>query len=395
MVARTGHVTSAISAIRTARSWDTYYKAIQTGKWSWTALVRQWLRLLLSLFPAGCIEFVLDDFITCRSSRKAPAVGRHHDHCKRPNRPTFLLGQLRVSLAVICRHRTRAAALPLLYRLMPVSGNTNKLRAAKTLVRVLLKWLPRGFPVILLMDAWYMKGPLLLPLTERGVTIIGQVRKDTMLYLDPLPRKPGTRGRQPKFGQRITRESITALCPLRNRNVRAYGKMRLFQLREITAKARFLKGRPVKVVWCRFMNDLQRWSEWRLILSTDPAMSGAEIVERYARRWLTEPMFNEVKHHFGLQNAWQQTRRALARWTALLSLAYGLPRLLALRFGPEAGYALFPIPWRRGRPVTAGWMAEAVGNRFRNVAVRDLWDPKSGNFRPDWARRPPDFHRAA
>jgi hypothetical protein len=74
-----------------------------------------------------------------------------------------------------------------------------------------------------------------------------------------------------------------------------------------------------------------------LLISTDQTIAAEDIIVTYALRWWTEPMINELKNIFGLINAWEQTRQVLARWTMMLSLAYSLPRLLALWLGPLKG----------------------------------------------------------
>ncbi len=150
----------------------------------------------------------------------------------------------------------------------------------------------------------------------------------------------------------------------------AYGKLRSFQFHCLTAQVRFLKGHLCKIVWSRFLDDHDRWTNWHLLICTDKNLSPQDIISTYALRWWTEPMFNELKNLFGLINAWQQTRQVLARWTMLLSLAYSLPRLLSLWLGSVKGEKLFSIPWRANRPVTAGWIADAITILF-------LWFPDS------------------
>ncbi len=395
MVCRGGHISSALLAVRPQLSWTAYYKAIEKGRFQWLALARQWMRLILKRIPNRSIEFAIDDFPLPRSSKKAPCAGWHYDHAHRPNRPKFLWGQLRVSLAVICRHKGRVAAFPLLFRLIRKKGNTTKLDAARLLMSVLMTWLPDRFLIILLLDAWYMKSSLVVPLIRDGVTVIGQVRKDTALFLPPdnPPRKK--RGRPRKYGEKLTLENIGRFCRPVEKTLFAYGSERVFQFYQTKAKVRFLDGRLCKIVWCRFMSDNPSWSDWHLLISTDPDMDGAEVITRYARRWWTEPMFNEIKHLFGLKNAWQQTRQTLARWSMILCLAYGLPRLLALCLGPNAAYTMFPIPWRKNRPATAGGMAAAIGRLFGNLNVRAMWNRKSKKFQPEFTDSPEDLGRAA
>ena len=376
MIARRGHITSAILAIRPGLYWNSYFKAIEKGRFIWLLLAKKWLTLLIYLFQLDELIVTIDDFITPRASKKAPSVGWHHDHAKRPNRPRFLWGQLRVCLGIICQKDSRFAALPLLLRLMHTTGNTNKLTTALFLSKLLHKHIPLYMRVKVLIDAWFMKSPLVLELIRMGAVVIGQVRKDSVLYLpkESLGEKP--RGRPRKYGQKLTFEHVEQKYSRQQKKLQAYGKVRTFQFYSALAQVRFLKGLLCKIVWCRFLNDRGRWTKWHLLLCTDKHLSGEEIITTYALRWWTEPMFNELKNIFGLINAWEQTRQVLARWTMVLCLAYSLPRLLSLVLGPVKGAKLFSIPWRIDRPVTAGWIAEAIAHYFYGFPVRRLWNRK-------------------
>jgi hypothetical protein len=99
MIARRGHIFSAILSIRTALSWNSYYKAVEQGRFIWLLLAKRWLLLLIDVFQLNELVLTLDDFISVRASKKAPAVGWHFDHAKRSNRPKFLWGQLRLHLS--------------------------------------------------------------------------------------------------------------------------------------------------------------------------------------------------------------------------------------------------------------------------------------------------------
>ena len=96
MISRNGHITDALFAIRFHRFWGTYHKIIEKGRFEWMKLARRWLELLIQLFGVEAINLAIDDFITFRSSKKAPSCAIHHDHAHRSNRPKFVRGQLRV-----------------------------------------------------------------------------------------------------------------------------------------------------------------------------------------------------------------------------------------------------------------------------------------------------------
>jgi hypothetical protein len=71
---------------------------------------------------------------------------------------------------------------------------------------------------------------------------------------------------------------------------------RRVHLRAIVAVARFLKGAPVRAVWCQFFND--KWKECtrrRLILAPEVDLDAQAIVQFYARRWDIEPLRHNLK----------------------------------------------------------------------------------------------------
>lgn len=377
MISRRGHITSAILAIRPKLFWNSYFKAIEQGRFVWLLLAKRWLVLLIDVFQLDELVLTLDDFISVRASKKAPAVGWHFDHAKRSNRPNFLWGQLRVCLGIVCRQGSRAAAFPLLLKLMPATGNTNKLKAATFLMKLLHKHIALHMRVKVLIDAWFMRGPLVLELIRMGAVVIGQARKDSALYLPPDTPKKKPRGRPRKYGLRLTFEQVEQKYSRQQKQLQAYGKVRTFQFYSAIVKVRFLKGTLCKIVWSRFLNDHGCWTKWHLLICTDKTLAAEDVITTYALRWWTEPMFNELKNIFGLINAWEQTKQVLARWTMILCLAYSLPRLLSLVLGPVKGARLFSIPWRINRPVTAGWIAEALTHYFYGFPVRRLWDRKS------------------
>lgn len=375
MMNSSGQVSGAVIAVRAKLSWTAYYKAVTRGHFSWLAISRRWLELLRRLFPRATLTLAIDDTFTPRASKKAPSATCYYDHAHKANRPRFMHGQVRVAVALVLTYGGRTAAFPLLWRLQRATGNRSKLAAANVMLCVVFQWLSSATSIRLLLDAWYMKRPLLLPLIKKGVVIIGQVRRDTALYLFPNPPTKKGRGRPRIYGEKLT-EKLIATYPIRQSRIHAYGKTRLFEYRCVCAKVRFLKGHLARVVWCRFQKGQKGWSKWVLLLSTDPSIPAERVIKTYGRRWWVESMFHDIKHRFGLHNAWQQSRQSLARWTTLISLAYGLPRLMALWLGPQRGAQIYPIPWRRLRPVTAGWVATGIAEYFRHIDVRVSWDRK-------------------
>jgi hypothetical protein len=336
--ATTRGVTDAILAAGLTRSWTTYYWFLEYGRWTWLAVWQALPGILAALFAPTVWYVVIDD--TERGSARLAGPPQPY----RQAEPAALRARLAVPG---CGGRARLGAVPLMLRLVRRGANRGKLRSARFLVRLLGDRLGR---VRLLLDAWFMRGWLVL--AADGHTVIGRVRRDLALYTVPRPaRGKRRRGRPRKYGERMTRERIGAL-PLHRSAQILYGNLEVVRYRTALVTARFLKGRVVRAVWVQLERPDRRQgpSEERLLICTDPALSATEIIAGYAKRWAVEPLFAAMKHQFGLKDAWQQTRQVLMR--TLVAAGYALSQIL-LDPARLPGLA-DPAPWRPRDARTAG-----------------------------------------
>jgi len=377
MITQTGFVTDAQMAIVTKRHWGSYYKWIQQGVWSYLSLARQLLCLVIETFSLKVIFIIFDDTNVPRSSKKAPEVKYHHQHGNKPNRPKFIWGQCWLTMAVALGN---GCAIPIVSRLISTTSNTGKLLATRVILRA-MKPLLNNIPTTLLVDSWFMRKNLLLPALELGFKVIGQVRIDTALFSIPDPLKQQGRGRPRIYGDKHTRDHFMAL-PVKRVKMQLYNKEQWVHYRSLVAKARFLKGRIVKVVFCQFEDSDGKLSKPRLILSTNTQLNAEEILKNYAKRWTIEPMFNQLKNSWGLNTVWQQSRQVLSRWVQIVSLSYAIPQML-VHLGEDNVKSLMTFtPWRAKHPVTAGRIRLGLNRIFRHFAVRSWWNAKSRKFGP-------------
>jgi hypothetical protein len=370
-----GWVTRAIGAIRREAHWTTYYKLIERAHVSVADLSVRLLQLVQWVFPAELVDMIIDDTLVVRCAKSGPGISIKHDHSHKANRPTFLNSQCWVTLALVVRVRLGSAlTVPIRSWLVEESGQRGKLWVARQLIDSVRKHVKDAR---LLTDAWFMRKSLILPLLEQQVRIIGQVRRDTALFFPPQP-EPKRRGRKRKYGPRIDAPARDAL-PAQEMALTLYGKTQPVRLRSAVAVARFLKGLPVRAVWCEMRQADNTWSRPRLILATETDLSAQAVVEIYARRWGIEPLFHNLKRWWGVTNLWQQSKETLELWMQIRSTAYALTQLLALRL-----WQSFPLmeiaPWRKGTLVTAGLFAQWLRIQFIGLRVRDACNPKSGNF---------------
>ena len=373
IIAASGHLSDALLSIEFHNHWTAYYKLIEEAHFSWLALTKAWFHLILSVTTNAEKKIILavDDTLVYRSSSKAPGAAIHFDHAHKANRTNFPLSQLFVSLFLIASHGRKYAALPLALQLCRKEGNRSKLKIAHDLVLLANKHENNSQKILLLCDAWYMKEPLLAPLLKQHIHSIGQIRKDSLLFLPPVNSKK--RGRPKKYGEKLTFKRVQDLFPMQKLEIYAYGKKCSFEFYSFQAQVRFLKGELCQLIWCRFSAEGKNMTAWHLLLSTDISIDASKVISYYALRWAVEPAFNDIKNSFGLSHAWQQTRNVFARWRCFICLAYGICALASLLFEEHLA-ELLPIGWRKGHPMTAGWASKVLERIFRYFPVRLCWD---------------------
>lgn len=377
LMSGSGHITEAMFHVGHRKHFSTYYWLIEKGKWSWAKVCKQLIKLIVIFFPRKEWNLMIDDFICPRSSEKAPYAKFHYDHSNKPNRPKYIFGQQWIALGVSLSWGKLCASLPVLLRLHKSVGNRTKLTNAVTMVQyVLLLFRQKGTEVIrCLVDAWYMKAPFILPLLKLGVHVIGQVRKDTVLFDEPSPiaKENRGRGRPRKYGKQWTEERVKEL-PIHKATINVQGGCKEIKYRTTKCLVRFLKGIAVIAVWCQYPEQ----KDWSLILSTDLSLTPERIIKLYARRWKIEPMFNEIKHGYGVAKAWQRTSQSLHRWVSMLCVAYSLTRLLSLIIGSKKDENFVPfIQWRAKSVMTAGLVRKGLQLFFRRFTFSQLWNQKS------------------
>ena len=361
-----GHVTDAILAAGLSRGWSTYYWFLEQGRWSWLRVCEAQLEVLKRLFHPRVWYAVIDDSVVERVATEAPGSLMHHNHNAKPNRPKFLRGQGWLCLAaVIERTDFAVGAVPLLLRLVRRGTNRGKLKSAGLLLRLLGQRLDL---VRLLLDAWFMRAWLIQRALAAGHTVIGGVRRDLALFEVPKAPRKRRQGRPRKYGARLTPERVAALPEHRSAEI-LYGKLEVVRYRTSRVAARFLLGRVVRAVWVELERPDRRDKPrvQRLLICTDPALSAQVVISGYAKRWAVESLFRNLKHGFGLKDAWQQSHQALMRWVTILAVGYAIPQMLAFTDPARLADLAQPAPWRAPGTRTAGLIQAGIARILREV----------------------------
>jgi hypothetical protein len=362
-----GHVTDAILASGHSRAWTTYYWFLEYGRWSWLHVWQALPGALTALFAPAVWHVIVDDTVTERISSRAPGSLIHHTHHAKPNRPAFVRGQGWLCLAAVVERGWNVGAVPLMLRLVRRGTNRGKLKSARFLLRLLGQRLGQ---VRVLLDAWFMRGWLITRTLADGHTVIGRVRRDLALYKVPRPPRRRRRGRPRKSGARLTPAKVAALPAQRSAGI-LYGELAVVRWRSCRVAARFLKGRVVRAVWVELERpepgDKPR--EQRLLVCTDPNLPALEVITSYAKRWTVEPLFKDIKHGWGLKDAWQRSRQVLMRWVTLLGVGYALAQMLAYTNPARLAELARPAPWRPPGTQTAGVIQAGIARILRELGL--------------------------
>jgi hypothetical protein len=178
-----------------------------------------------------------------------------------------------------------------------------KFAQAVRLIGDLAKVFPKP-PILVTADSWFGNKGLLQPLRAAlgpRVHLLSRLRANAALYAPPTPT-PGANGRPRKYGPRLGNAAQLA-ASLRG-EARAYTLNLYGGVREVMAVDRMviLKSLrcPVRVVW------VFRKTQWIALVTTDLALTVAQIIEFYGARWKIEAGFREIKQEIG--SAETQTR---------------------------------------------------------------------------------------
>lgn len=139
--------------------------------------------------------------------------------------------------------------------------------------------LDAGLPAsYVLMDTWFTAEPLILPLKEQGLEVIGMINDRKQRYQ--------------VNGEYFTLKQLYHVAP------RVSDKKEILR----SVQVRLKSGLRAKIV---FVQNRNTKSEWLAILTTDTTLSETEVVRIYRMRWDIEVFFKSLKSLLRLQREFQ------------------------------------------------------------------------------------------
>lgn len=327
------------------RCFANYHRVLNRAKWSAHALARTLLNVLVNTFVAeGELLIGGDETIERRRGGQIKAKGIYRDPV-RSSRSHFVktsgLRWITIMLLAPIPFAERIWALPIMTLLAPSARFYAGRRSHKTItdwmrqaLLQLRRWLPKR-KIVFVADSTYA----VLSLLERmcrlsnPITMVVRFRMDARLF-EPAPvRKPGTRGRPPKVGQRLPTLTQIAADPatlwVKHIFNNWYGEaMREIEIASGTAVWYHSGEGLVPLRWVILRDPLGRFKTQSL-LCTDVAATPLQIVLWFIQRWQMEVTHREVREHLGVETQRQWSDKAIARTTPALFGLYSLIAVLA------------------------------------------------------------------
>ena len=329
-------------------SWERF---LAENRWDPTAVFGTLLEILKTkcgeqLQVYGAYLAVVDTLLMAKNGHKMPGIQKWKDHSGNADRGGSMRGHHWALLGSIAFSPLwgRYLCFPLLMRL--ISGQLNPCQfivdphgvatlatfwdGVLPLIRQLYIHLEQA-PLRVVADAYFSKAPFIQPLLEEGIHVISRLRKDAVGWDDPSPeqRSDAKRGKKWKLARLLDH------FPAERVTVHLYGKL-------VTVKA------VCREVWLRDINRkikvvvIEGVKEPIILLSTDLALTMAQIIEIYGARFTIEIAIRDMKGHFGLAHYQCYLHTAIYRFVHLVCTALCIYRLIQLKEDTSAW--LPPVP---------------------------------------------------
>lgn len=266
------------------------------------ALTRRWVcRTLSTLKPLlytvqGRIVLVADGIKVAKSGRKMPAVKKLHQESDNNTKPAFIFGHSCQAVALIVRAASSFLAVPLACRIHEGVVFTNRdHRSLLDKLVLLVHSLALTLPFYLIADTYYAAANTIRPLLKAGQHLVAAVRSNAVAYEAPPPATIPRRGRPRTYGNKIKLKTLfkqqEAFTPAPSpvyaeKNVR-------------------LRYRVIDLYWkpigrlVRFVLVIHPTRGHKILLATDLALSGLQIIELFGVRFKIEVSFKQAIYTIG------------------------------------------------------------------------------------------------
>lgn len=277
-----------------------------------------WTQFVVQRFPGvlrvnGRLVLVGDGIKAPKQGKKMPGVKKLHQGSGNANKPTYFMGHSFQALTLLVQAAERVLAVPLIMRLQ--EGVIYSNRDRRTLLNkmlALLSLLALSAPAYLVADAYYANRKMITGLREQDHHLITRVRTNAIAWTAYTGKNPSRQGRPRVYGEKVKLVSLfnapqkmaTATSPV-------YGEKGII----LRYRCRDLLWRPAGIS-VRVVAVIHPVRGRCLLLSTDSALTAADIIYLYGLRFKIEHTFKQAAqvmgcfdYHFWMKSMKPRTRR--------------------------------------------------------------------------------------
>jgi hypothetical protein len=349
-----------------ARHWTVYEKFFYRSAWSLHEVSRLLLTgVVVPLIDRHAVDAVIDvnfDDTTCgRCGKHVAWAGYFKDASVSNTLKTVVHWAHNWVIACVAMRDRRwpnwVIGLPVLFELYRKPKDCDgsypfwtRQQIAARMIHEVRDALP-GRTIRIAADGQYATGQVVQAAAEAESNLVSRLRSDAAIYQLPPQRKRFKRGRRKKRGRRLpTPKQLAARRKKGWHTIQAlaYGKqVKRKVLPVICLWYHVSKDKPIKLLIVRDPSGKQKDD---FLFCTDPSVSDAEIVERFAARWPIEECIHDAKQLGGFEQVQGWCKQTVERQAPMALVVQTLAKAWYLLHGAEAASAQ-----PRGERI-CGWM---------------------------------------
>lgn len=239
-----------------------------------------------------------------KEGRKIPGVVTIHQDSETSSKPSYYRGHVWGFIALVIESAQKYFAVPLWGELNIEEKNKKNCQSMSTRIvyNAILIAEKMNSPSYLTLDAFFAVGPVFLAAAGvysiaakvPWIHIITRAKKSAVAYLDPLPKPPGKRGREKKYGEKIKliklfeekiNEFVETTCFV-------YGHTETVKILCLDLLWKPIKGKIRFILAITSRGPI-------VLMCSDLVLPAVQILELYCRRSSIESMFWVLKNLIG------------------------------------------------------------------------------------------------
>lgn len=278
------------------KSCSSIARFLTSDAWTNKGLVGKYMGKIRHVFHRRYVSLIIDDSTAKKTGKKIDGVQYHKDHAKKG----YVFGH-QVVTALLQSGNILLPLVPLLYSKKTVT----KIQLAIQQINLAINYVHVREVI---MDSWYMAAEIIHLCISKGITVIGAVKSNRIIYVNDKPR-------QLKSYRRGLKHKDWSIMLIDEEKYLIHES--IFQMKNI--------GR-IKLLLCRQWHN-GKWSRVFYLVSTDVKRSSVSIIRTYSRRWSIEVFHKDIKSHLGLEACQARGYQSIIRHLMLVTLAYACLKL--------------------------------------------------------------------